>query len=79
MFKPHKRNQFDRDIVSHHETAVLVTPRDPKLWNKDNTVKKAKSNTDNSQHGTNYLLEQYLKNQKWLRSNIHLTIGRQRI
>lgn len=69
--------QDERGMISRSDV-VLVTPRDPEVWGRDGRVKEAKKALS-SQHATNYLLERYLKSQRYLRANLHLTIGRQRL
>jgi len=58
---------------------TLVEPRDPQVWKKDPRVKEVKKSTDNAQYVTNHLLDLYASWGSKLRSNIHLTVGKQRL
>lgn len=73
-----KKQEHDRELMSI-ANVTLREPRDKSVWTKDPKVKEAKKNLDNSQHGTNYLLSSYTKSAKYLRSNLHVTVGRQRL
>jgi hypothetical protein len=59
---------------------VLVRPRDPEVWTSERQlVKKAKQKVSNFQHAVNYWIESFQQNKQTLKSNIHLTVGKQRI
>lgn len=58
---------------------VLVTPRDPEVWTKDSRVKERKQKVGVSQHLINHAIEEFLVNGSRLRSNITLTVGKQRL
>ena len=53
---------------------VLVEPRDPQVWRKDNRIKEAKKQVG-SQHSINRIIEAYQTAN--LRSNITLKVGKQ--
>jgi hypothetical protein len=58
---------------------VLVQPRDPQVWKKDARIKEMKKSVDNSQHGVNYVLQAYQSQLNHMKSNLHLTVGKQRL
>lgn len=57
----------------------LVQPRDVALWTKDESVKDAKKNVARSQHYIDYMTQLYCGSLRFMRSNISLTIGKQRL
>lgn len=84
MFKPHRKQEFERELISH-ANVELLEKRDEEAWTNptyeaDKSYKKERTK-NNSQHGTNYVLQSYLQHKLRgeLKSNIHLTVGRQRL
>lgn len=56
----------------------FIEPRDGTVWKKDGSVKDAKKEIGYSQHYVNHLLQTYIGSKRYLRSNIHVTVGSQR-
>lgn len=57
----------------------LVQQRDVALWTKDNTIKDAKKNVVNSQHYVNHIIQTYVDHANFMRANITLRVGKQRL
>lgn len=77
--KYNKKQEYDRELTSHADVA-LIQPRDQESWTKDPLLKDFKSKFDGSSgRGTNYLIESYIKEYPYLRANIKLTVGKQRL
>lgn len=57
----------------------LIEQRDVALWTKDESVKDAKRDVGSSQHYINYMITMYVSNLRYLRANMHLKVGKQRL
>lgn len=75
---PVKNKDFAGEDNQPISRVVLVSPRDPQVWRRDDRVKKFR-NKSSSQFAVNYLIESYCSAVPTLRSNITLKIGKQRI
>lgn len=69
-----------KDYIGDNNTPVvplqLVKARDLQMWSKDNRVKQVRS-LPNSQHAINTIIDVYSNSN--LKSNISLTVGKQRM
>lgn len=86
MFKPTRKQEYERDIVSHSE-AVLAEPRDPEAWTnptyeEDKAFKKSWGRKDDqlreigNQIAIDYVVGSYKRHRP---ESMRLTVGRRRV
>jgi hypothetical protein len=76
---PSKNGDFAGEENQPISPLVLVNPRDPHVWKKDNRVKEMRRTQGMPQSYVNYLMDEFSSNLKYLRANYHLTVGKQRL
>lgn len=75
---PERNGDYTGSINEPVCKLVLVQPRDPRIWSKDPMVKEARKYVVNDQFLIHGVVKAYMDNVKTMRSNMHLTVGKQR-
>lgn len=71
--------------IAHKSYGIVLNTKPPpshqkeeELWQRDPRIKEAKQQSTGSQHFINHVIECYRNNLKYMKANLHLTVGKQR-